>query len=155
MFNSRGLSLVETIVALVVGSIIVLAIGGLSGTLMRQRTTTSSSSAAMNLAERQMETLLADPNPNPPAGCTVSQALCGNTTSSGLLHGPTVVNVTATPTAGGEYSISYWVKDNSANSDSPLLRPTAIPAKVKRLTVKVTHTKNAKAGATLVRYVRP
>ena len=153
MSNNKGLSIIEAIVAILVGAIVVLAIGGLGGRLFHYRTTTSSNSAAMNIAERQMETLLGDPLQKPPAGCTVAQALCGDTSSTGRLHGPTRVDVTGAPAAGGEFTVSYWVKDNSGSNDSPLLQPPDVSWTVKQLRVRVTHVTNREAAAELVRYV--
>jgi hypothetical protein len=158
MFNERGLSLIETLVAVVIGAAIVLGIGGLGERMFHHGSTNRSNSGAIDIAERTMESLLADSVDDPTSTqCAASPkpALCGDTTSTGLLHGPTPVNGSATPAAGGEYSVRWWVKDNSANTDSPLLKPTAVSGTVKQLKVQVTHSNNPAVNANLTRYTRP
>ena len=61
MSSNRGFSLIEAVVAILIGAIVILGLGGLSERLIHHRTTTDSNSAAMSLAERQMEKLLARP----------------------------------------------------------------------------------------------
>ena len=50
----------KRLVAILIGVIVVLGLGGLSERLIHHRTTTDSNSAAMSLAERQLEKLFAD-----------------------------------------------------------------------------------------------
>jgi len=65
MSSSRGFTLIEALVAIVVGLAFVVGLGGLAERASHHHTTTNSNSAAMALAERQMEVLLADPLQNP------------------------------------------------------------------------------------------
>src|SRR5437016_2749068 len=65
MSNKLGFSLIEAVVAILIGAVVVVAVGGLSERLIHHRTTTDSNSAAMSLAEARMEALLTDPNLSP------------------------------------------------------------------------------------------
>src|SRR5207237_5086948 len=93
MFSSKGVSLIEAVVAVLIGAVVVLAVGGLSERLVHHRATTDSNSAAMSLAEWQIEQLVANPKQNPEANpsinCSASpppEALCGGAPPNGLTH---------------------------------------------------------------------
>ncbi len=58
MFSSKGFTLIEAVVAMLIGAFVVIAVGGLTERLIHHRITTDSNSAAMSLAEHRMETLL-------------------------------------------------------------------------------------------------
>jgi Tfp pilus assembly protein PilV len=148
--------LIEILVASVVGAIVVIAMGLLGERLIHHRTTTDSNSAAMALAERQMEALLADGNPNPSAAQCPAANLCGAAPPSGLQHGPTSVDESLVAFASGPYRVGWVVVD--ANSTSPTSSPLALAAGstslVKKITVTVSHLRNPQVGATLVRYYK-
>jgi hypothetical protein len=158
MSSNRGLSLVEAVVAVLIGALLVVAIGGLTERLIHHRVTADSNSAAMSLAERQMETLLAIPplSANPPPGCTTAQDLCGGPPPNGLTHGPTSVNENLVASGSGPYSVQWVVID--ANNTSPTTSPLALAASatslVKKITVSVSHLRNPQVSATVVRYYK-
>lgn len=157
MSSKKGFTLIETLVALVIGVAVVLGIGALGERLVHHRVTTDSNSAAMSLAERQMEVLLADPIANPTGAQCPAANLCGDTPANGgRTHGPTSVDENLTPSGSGPYSVRWVVVD--ANSTSPTTSPLVLAAGasslVKKITVTVTHLRNPQVGATLVRYYK-
>ena len=153
MFNKGGFTLVETLAALVIGLAIVVGVGGLTERLAHHRVTTDSNSAAMSLAERQMESLLADAVQNPTGTqcATVdTNNLCAGT------HAAVIVN----SSGGGsnpEYRVQWTITDVTGASSVPLVIPTPSgtpTAEAKQITVSVSHTNNPQVGASLTRYVR-
>jgi Tfp pilus assembly protein PilV len=152
--SKSAFTLVETLVAVVIGVAFVLGIGALGERLLHHRATTDSNSAAMSLAERQMETLLADPNPNPTGAQCPAADLCGGAPPGGLTHGPTSVNESLVASASGPYRVQWVVVDASAVSTSPFVRAVGSSSLVKKITVTVSHLRNPQVSATLVRYFK-
>ncbi len=151
MSSSPGFTLIEAMVALVIGVAVVLGIGVLGERLIHHRVTTDSNSAAMSLAERQMEVLLADPIPNPTTAQCPAAKLCSGT------HGPTSVDVDLASSTSGPYSVRWAVVDATTSSTSAfVLATTGGPAQkaVKQITVAVSHLKNPNVNASLVRYYK-
>jgi prepilin-type N-terminal cleavage/methylation domain-containing protein len=136
--SNRGFSLIEILVAMAIGVAVVLGVGALGERLVHHRVTTDSNSAAMSLAERQMEVLLADTNPNPTTAQCPAANLCSgaHTSPSGL------------------YTVQWTIVDGSTASTSPLVLATGATALVKKITVTVTHLRNPQVNATLVRYYK-
>jgi prepilin-type N-terminal cleavage/methylation domain-containing protein len=151
MSSRNGFTLIEVVVAALIGAFLVIAIGGLSERLIHHRATADSNSAAMSLAERQMETLLGNPIPNPTSCPTVdSFALCAGT------HTAVTVDAQGAASASGPYRVQWVVTDATNAQTSPLVTPdpTLVTVKVKRITVTVTHLKNGMVNASLVRYYK-
>jgi len=160
MFSSKGFSLVEAVVAVVIGAIVVLAVGGLSERLVHHRTTTDSNSAAMSLAELQMEQLIANPKPNPESDpsidCSASpppQALCGGAPPGGLTHPALNLNASG-GTTNPEYRVTWNVVNDTSAANSPLITPSNVIGKlVKKITVTVQHLRNPLANASVVTFI--
>jgi Tfp pilus assembly protein PilV len=151
MSSRGGFTLIEAVVAVLIGALLVVAMGGLSERLIHHRTTADSNSAAMSLAERQMETLLGNPTANPTSCPTVdSFALCAGT------HTAVTVNAQGATSASGPYRVQWVVTDATNAQTSPLVTPdpSLVTIKVKRITVTVTHLSNGLVNATLVRYYK-
>jgi type II secretory pathway pseudopilin PulG len=161
MYRDGGFTLIEVAVAAVVGILLVLGIGLLGGNVFHQRISADSNSAAMSLAERHLERLLANSVANPtstqcatvPANCqphSCTQALCGSTSFSsgtpGLLHGPTNTSADGSTPVGAPFEIRYWVHD--CGSASSICK---VPS-LKRITVEVDHTNNPQINARLETY---
>jgi prepilin-type N-terminal cleavage/methylation domain-containing protein len=158
MSSKSGFTLIESVVALLIGAAVIVAIGGLSERLIHHRTTTDSNSAALNLAEWQMEKLFASSarNLSCPTATTSSNA-CGSTVTNGddlcgydvatnvngRQHGP--VTIDANQSSGGRYCLQWNVLDASSDASSPLIVPTGVVAK--RITVTVRHQKNPQVYA--------
>jgi Tfp pilus assembly protein PilV len=136
--NSDGFSLIEALVALLVGLGLVLGLGNLGQRLVHHRTTTNSNSAAMAYAEQQMEKILADQNPRPSGGSCPSASLCAGS------HSTTV----------GQFTVQWTVTDSSTSTSSPLILSSATNTAsftVKKITVSVTHSKNPMVSASITR----
>jgi prepilin-type N-terminal cleavage/methylation domain-containing protein len=145
MFNRRGFSLIEAVVAILIGAVVVVAVGGLSERLVHHRTTTDSNSAAMTLAEKQMEKLLADPVSDPTSCPTppliTSPALCAGT------HPAITLNANAT--ASGPYRLQWVVADSGPTAS--FFKTLTVRA-VKQLTVTVTLPNNPYVNASIVTF---
>ena len=156
MFSNRGFSLIEVLVAIVVGAIVVIGVGLLGERLVHHRTTTDSNSAAMALAERTMEQLLADPTPNPTGGACPNANLCGAAPPAGLNH--TLTNRNVDLTSGGAYTVQWNVINNdNTTQTSPLkLSSGTNPTKTVVKTIKVTVTlpNNPLVHASITRHYR-
>jgi type II secretory pathway pseudopilin PulG len=155
MFSRKGFTLIEAVVAMLIGAFVVIAVGGLSERLIHHRATTDSNSAAMSLAVRQMEKLLADSNKTP-TGCPAPGSL---TTSSPALCAGTHPAVTANAdgTGSGPYQVQWTVVNADASATSPLVIPTPDPSgalqdPVKQITVTVTMPHNPLVNAQIVRF---
>jgi competence protein ComGC len=162
MFSSRGFTLVEAIVAALVGVILVVAVGRVGQSVIHQRSSTDSNSAATSLAEWQMEKLLADPVQKPELDGLCSggsvPALCGaapTSTGGGRNHGPIDVNEKGTTIGTLSYRVQWNVVNLNDTANSPLVTPTGASMPMKKITVTVTHLRNSSARASVVRYHRP
>jgi prepilin-type N-terminal cleavage/methylation domain-containing protein len=136
--SSKGFTLIETLVALVIGVALILGIGALGERLFHHRTTTNSNSAAMSIAEQQMEQLLADQTRNPTGGQCPAAKLCSGTHNS----------------TSGLFNVQWIVVDASSAGTSPLILSTGTnPAvvTVKQLTVTVRHSTNPQVYASVTR----
>ena len=140
-FRSReaGFLLIEVVVATLIAVVVVIAIGLLSENLARRRASADSLSAAVSLAEGQMEQLLALPNPaiNLLAG---AHGPCGTP--------PCPVDVSGVSNPSGPYLLQWIVIDNSS-SGTPLVDSTASS---KKLTVTVSHQSDPYANVNLQTY---
>ncbi len=130
MCNKTGFTLIEVLVAMVVGLLLVLPIGLLSESLTRQRINSDETSAVTSLAEQQMERLLALQNPSTDPNLSAGT------------HGPYFIDATGTPSVGGPYQRSWVVIDNFPYTKS------------RKITVTVTHVNNAHAHCELVTYYK-
>ena len=170
MSNNRAFTLIEAVVAVLIGAIVVIAVGGLSERIFHHRTTTDSNSAAMSLAVWEMEKLLSDAVQQPsPFGCTPvascpnlcpdpsttvpssSPALCAGT------HQAILVNANGSSSVTGPYQLQWVVTDASSNAtSSPLVVPTPAPGTfqvgAKRITVTATLPRNPFVSAGVVRF---
>ena len=139
----HGFSLVEAATATLVGLQLVLGIGLLSQRLIHKRVSADSRSAALSLAEREMEQILALPNPDTNASLTAgTHGPCGSP--------PCLVAVDGSSTLNGPYLLQWTVVDNGA-SGTPLVDSTASS---KKITVSLTHVTDANARATLQTYYK-
>ena len=127
MSNEAGFTLIETVVAAVVGVILVLAVGLLGGSIVHQRTSADSTSAALSLAEWQLEQLRALPSPQTAAALTAGT------------HGPT--SVSASGISGGPFRITYVVIDGMSGISN-----------LKDISVTVSHATNPMINAQLHTY---
>ena len=142
MFSKDGFTLIEAVVAMLIGAAVVVSVGTLSERLVHHRTTADSNSAAMSLAERTMEQLLALPDPTTNASLTDPgpHGPCGSP--------PCPVDVAGASTINGPYSLQWTVSDSGSGS-SFLVTPTT---EVKRLTVTVVHRTNPMVNASVVTF---
>lgn len=62
MHDRNGFSLVEVMVALVILTVVLLGLGGASGTFLHTVTTSDRAEAAIQLADDRIETIRSDPN---------------------------------------------------------------------------------------------
>lgn len=142
MSSKQGFALIETVIAVVIGVAIVIGVGALGERLLHHRVTTDSNSAAMSLAEQQMEVLPADTSPNPTTiqcGGASPPKPCPGT------HGPTNVDVNLAASASGPYEVPWTVVDSTTTSTSPLVLATTggqAQKAVKKITVTVSHLKD-------------
>jgi len=137
-----------------IGVAVVLGIGALGERVVHHRITTDSNSAAMSLAERQMEVLLADPTANPAAAQCPAANLCGGPPPGGLTHGPTNIDEALALSASGPYRVQWVVIDASTASTSPFVRAVGSSSLVKKIAVTVTHLRNPQVRARLERYYK-
>jgi type II secretory pathway pseudopilin PulG len=139
--REAGFSLIEVVVALLIAVVVVIAVGLLSENLARRRASADSLSAAVSLAEGQMEQLFALPNPATHASLTAgAHGPCGTP--------PCPVGVNGVSNASGPYLLQWTVIDNSS-SGTPLVDSTASS---KKLTVTVSHQSDPYANVNLQTY---
>ena len=153
MSNSRGFTITEAVVALLVAAMTVIAIGGLGERLNHHRTTTDSNSAAMSLAERQMESLLAETVQNPTTAQCPTANLCGGSPPTGLTKTLTSRNVDLT--SCGPYTVQWAVvDDDNSSATSPLkLSAGTTATAMKTITVTVTLPANPLVRASITRHL--
>lgn len=132
--SNEGFTLIEALAAIVIAAAIVAGLGALSERLIHHRVTTDGNSAAMSLAEAQMESLLADLTPNP-SSCPGSNLCSGTHTAT-----------------SGDYNIQWVVVDATTATSSPFVRAKGSTAPVKKITVTVTHARNPMVNAALTRF---
>ncbi len=157
--SNRGFSLIEVLAALVIGLAVVLGLGGLSERLIHHRATSNSNSAAMSLAERQLEVILGDPLQNPSGGTQ-----CATVDTNVLCNGThTAVSRAADGSTTNPAFRVQWTVADIAGTGSPGTEPLTIPTPalgvsaallLKKVTITVTHLRNPNVNAQLVRYVR-
>jgi Tfp pilus assembly protein PilV len=141
--SQHGFSLVEAATATLVGLQLVLGIGLLSQSLTHKRVSADARSAAVSLAERKMEQILALPNPSTNASLSAgTQGPCASP--------PCLVGVDGSSTLNGPYLLQWTVVDNGVTG-TPLVDSTASS---KKITVSLTHVTDANARATLQTYYK-
>ena len=148
MCSERGLSMIETLVAMFMTVAIVAGVGILGERTIHHRVTSTANAAAMSLAEQKLEQLRADPIRNPTTTqCAASPqpALCGDTGSgAGLDHsdGPLLDDGTAGTISGFSRHWRVWDPSNGQLN------------RVKRVRVTVTHLSNPLVNVQLDTYIR-
>ena len=124
MFCKRGFSLIETVVALLIATLIVLSTGLLGTRMFHRRSSSASLSAATSVAQKRIEELRLE--------------TLANTTENQL------VDETGTAAIGGPYSRTLVVADG----------PVVGTKSLKRVTVTVQHVTNPEVRVQLVTYFR-
>jgi prepilin-type N-terminal cleavage/methylation domain-containing protein len=148
MFSDRGFTLIETLVAGTIGTILVLALGLLGEDLSRRRISADSSSAATTIAEHTMEQLLAVSTPA--TDSRLSAGLHGPCASPPCLVGPAGGTASSSVTLNGPFRLQWNVADNTPTSTG-LVDPDS---STKKITVTVTHVTNRYARAELQTYTQ-
>jgi prepilin-type N-terminal cleavage/methylation domain-containing protein len=120
----RGFSLIETMVALLVATLIVLSTGLLGTRMFHRRSSSASLSAATSIAQKRIEELRIE--------------TLANKTENLL------VDETGTTAIGGPYSRTLRVEDG----------PAVGTKSMKRVTVTVQHVTNPEVRVQLVTYFR-
>jgi prepilin-type N-terminal cleavage/methylation domain-containing protein len=155
MSGKQGFTLIEVVVAALIGVTVVLFAGLLGSNLVHQRTSSDSSSAAMAIAERTMEKLQGIPFSEVAGSLYVTRMSAG-------LHGPPVgpgtscvsppcpVDGTGEPSVG-PYLLRWNVTNNGLTGSRPLVTPLNDS---KQITVTVTHATNPNVRANLVSYFK-
>lgn len=146
MFSERGFTLIEVAAAALIGVVLVLGVGLLSENLVRRRASSDSISAAVALAERQMEQLLAKQSPGTSADLTAGSHGPG----ASCVSPPCKLDETGTATLNGPYLMQWDVIDSSS-SGTPLVDPDA---STKKITITVSHVTNPFTRATLQTYYK-
>lgn len=128
--STSGFSLIELLVAAVVGLGMLTGAGLLGLNIFHQRASYDSISAATSLAERQMEILRAIQNP-----VSNSNFTAGNHTAT---NSPMKMD----GTSGGQYAVTWNVLN-----DTPMVG-------VKKITMRVEHLYNKAVNVQLVTYYK-
>src|SRR5262245_22553732 len=130
--------------------------GLLGERLVHHRGTSDSNSAAMSLAERQMEQLLADPTPNPTGAACPAANLCGGAPPAGLNH--TLTNRNVDLSSGGFYTVQWNVVDNDNTTQTTPLKLSSgtnpTQTIIKTISVTVTMPNNPLVRASIKRHYR-
>ncbi len=142
MFNERGFTLIEVLVAGAIGLVMVLGLGILQESLVRRRAATGAISTATALAERQLEQLLASPDPT-----TAADLTAGLHGPNGCASPPCKIDETGAATINGPFKMQWTVIDDDETGTKPLFDPSR---STKQITVNVTHMSDPYARATLV-----
>jgi type II secretory pathway pseudopilin PulG len=132
MSSRAGFTLVETLVAGLVGVALIVSLGVLVGSLVRHRANADSNSAATNLAQMEMERLRSVPNPD------TNPLLAPGT------YGWYSVTETNLSAPGGPYQIRWIIEDNVPALPDQMLS--------KQITVNVRHVNNPYVTSELVTY---
>ena len=142
MFNDRGVTLIEVLVAAAIGLVMVLGLGVLQESLVRRRAATGAISTATALAERQLEQLLASPDLE-----TAADLTAGLHGPNGCTSPPCKIDETGAATINGPFRMQWTVVDGDASGTTPLYDPSQT---TKQITMSVTHVSDPYARATLV-----
>lgn len=132
--RSRGFSLIETLVAMLVALTVVSAVGLMGMRLTHRRSSSASLSAATSIAEKAIESLR--PLTVPP-----TVVLANGTTTN-------LVDETGTTAVGGPYSRTVTI------ADGPTMTVGGSSRALKRVTVVVTHVTNPEVSVRLETYFR-
>ncbi|NWF35995.1 prepilin-type N-terminal cleavage/methylation domain-containing protein [Mariprofundus sp. KV] len=114
IYSERGFTLIEILVALVIVSVGVLALGGFGVSIMGSGQVSRERLTAVHLAEQVLEFWQNDVNDRPP---NINVATCG-LTALGADPAGYPVTVTCTPDAG--IGISYTIAANRSVAQAPL-----------------------------------
>jgi prepilin-type N-terminal cleavage/methylation domain-containing protein len=154
MSTDRGFTLIETLVAVLIGTLLVIFAGILGGNLIRHRANADSSSAATSIAQQALELIRAEPVLDPDAtACSVP--VCASAWPDEInrcprlcarVYGPFPVNEHGTPAIGGPYQLSWVVTDG---------QPVALSdVDSKRVVVEVSHENNPLVRSRLQTYLQ-
>lgn len=125
-----GFTLVEVLVAALVGLLVLAAGGQLGLNIFHQRASYDSISAATSLAERQFELLRDIQSPSSDSNFTTGS------------HTATNSPMKQDGTSGGPYNVTWTVVDNTPMTG------------VKKITVNVTHTSDPSVNVQLITYYK-
>jgi Tfp pilus assembly protein PilV len=128
---ASGFTLVETLIATLIAVALVVGIGLLDGSLVRQRNAARANSVVADLAERKMEYFKALPSP------ATNAALTAGT------YGPYSIDETGQSAVGAPYSWTWTIADQ-----------TGAWAGSKKITVTVNHQTETNVRCVLVTYLK-
>lgn len=146
MFDEGAFTLLEAVVATLVGMVLVLSLGLLTEHLEHRRASTDSTSGSLALAELQMERLLTKKNP-----ASDPELTAGLHGPASCVSPPCMVDQTGAPSLNGPYLMQWDVVDNDGTGGSPLVDPTV---DTKQIAVTVAHVTDPLARATLRTYYK-
>jgi type II secretory pathway pseudopilin PulG len=130
MSGRFGFTLVETLVAALVGVLLVVAVGLLGGSLVRHRVSADTLSAATRLAEKELETLRNVPDP-------LVDLVAGTSTWR-------TVDEAGNPSLAGPFQVQTEIQDN---------QPSLPETLSKRLTARVRYAGRPTVLAELTTYM--
>jgi prepilin-type N-terminal cleavage/methylation domain-containing protein len=148
--SQRGFSLIEVVVALLIGVFMVLSAGNLGAVFFHQRASYDSISAATSLAERVWEQLRDIQNP-------VGGSPPGTTTNSNFTNGShTATNspMKEDGTAGGPYVVSWTVSDPFPTGLVVNSQCASGMSGMKKVVINVTHQNNSAVNVQFVTYYK-
>ena len=138
--SQSGFTVVEVLVAALIGLMMVAAAGNLGLNLFHKRASYDSLSAATSLAERQFELLRNIQNPS-----------ADTTNFSNGTHTATNSPLTQSGTAGGPYNVRWIVADPFP---SALQGTCASGSGLKKITIQVSHTSDPSVNVELVTHYK-